>query len=350
VPARTHGEPGSRCPAARCSPATTRRCPPAAASRRTPLAVSAGTLPPGLTLTGGGGLSGTPSTSGAFNFSVTATDANGCTGTQAYGIAVGLATSTTTVTFEAGPYTYRGTPFTATATVTGPGGLSQSVPVSYSGNCANVTFASGCTASAAFAGSATHQASKGRAGITIVAATANVAAIQRERARHGGQCAACRVRDLDGRGQRRHGDLRGAPRARRRLGRPHSRARSRARRQRLVQHPAGHAGRRGTPSAPPTTRGRTSWRAWPRQGSLTLTGERARRSPSARDAARGILFSLYDQTITAAGTTGPYTFRDDRRRAASRPGAVCRWRFERHANDDGHVHVHRHGHGHGEHG
>ena len=36
--------------------------------------------------------------------------------------------STTTVTFEAGPYTYRGTPFTATAVATGAGGLNQPVP------------------------------------------------------------------------------------------------------------------------------------------------------------------------------------------------------------------------------
>ena len=45
---------------------------------------------------------------------------------------IGQAGSTTVVTFEAGPYTYRGTPFGATALVTGAGGLSQSVPVGFS--------------------------------------------------------------------------------------------------------------------------------------------------------------------------------------------------------------------------
>jgi len=83
------------------------------------------------------------------------------------------------VTFEAGPHTYRGTPFTATAIVTGPGGLSQSVPVTYGGNCTNVTGANGCTASASFAGSANHLPSAGNAAITPRARHAN---------HHGGEC------------------------------------------------------------------------------------------------------------------------------------------------------------------
>src|SRR5207245_217363 len=62
------------------------------------------------------------------------------------------ATSKTAVTFEAGPYTYRGTAFTATAAVTGVGGLNQSVTVVYSGDCTNVTTANGCTTTANFAG------------------------------------------------------------------------------------------------------------------------------------------------------------------------------------------------------
>src|SRR5207247_9801427 len=46
-------------------------------------AVSSGNLPAGLTLSGGV-LSGTPTASGAFSFSVTATDAAGCSKTQDY--------------------------------------------------------------------------------------------------------------------------------------------------------------------------------------------------------------------------------------------------------------------------
>lgn len=64
-------------------------------------AVTAGSLPPGLSLTAATGvLSGTPTTSGSFPFTVTATDATGgqgsigCTGIQPYTIAVGCGTIT----------------------------------------------------------------------------------------------------------------------------------------------------------------------------------------------------------------------------------------------------------------
>jgi len=51
-------------------------------------AVSAGTLPPGLSLTPNGTLSGTPSATGNYSFSITVTDASGCTGTQSYNMSV----------------------------------------------------------------------------------------------------------------------------------------------------------------------------------------------------------------------------------------------------------------------
>ncbi|MFN7973898.1 MAG: Ig domain-containing protein [Acidobacteriota bacterium] len=51
-------------------------------------AVTAGALPPGLALAAGGVLSGTPTTAGTFNFTVTATDASGCTGNRAYTLVV----------------------------------------------------------------------------------------------------------------------------------------------------------------------------------------------------------------------------------------------------------------------
>ena len=50
--------------------------------------VTAGALPAGLTLTSAGTLSGTPTVSGTFNFTVTATDANGQVGTRAYTLVV----------------------------------------------------------------------------------------------------------------------------------------------------------------------------------------------------------------------------------------------------------------------
>jgi len=49
--------------------------------------VTAGTLPPGLTLAADGTLSGTLTSLGDFSFTVTATDANGCTGEQSYSMA-----------------------------------------------------------------------------------------------------------------------------------------------------------------------------------------------------------------------------------------------------------------------
>ncbi len=49
---------------------------------------TAGALPGGVTLSTGGALSGTPTTQGTFNFSITATDANGCTGARSYTVII----------------------------------------------------------------------------------------------------------------------------------------------------------------------------------------------------------------------------------------------------------------------
>ncbi len=51
--------------------------------------VSAGALPNGLTLTTAGVLSGPPSVAGTFNFTLKATDGNGCLGTRAYTLSTG---------------------------------------------------------------------------------------------------------------------------------------------------------------------------------------------------------------------------------------------------------------------
>jgi hypothetical protein len=51
-------------------------------------AVTSGALPTGLTLSTAGAISGTPTTTGTFNFDVTVSDASGCTGTQSYSINV----------------------------------------------------------------------------------------------------------------------------------------------------------------------------------------------------------------------------------------------------------------------
>ncbi|MFO1406393.1 MAG: putative Ig domain-containing protein [Steroidobacteraceae bacterium] len=58
-------------------------------------AVTSGSLPAGVTLSSSGLLSGTPSVSGSFSFTVTATDALTYTGSQAYTLAVGAAPTIT---------------------------------------------------------------------------------------------------------------------------------------------------------------------------------------------------------------------------------------------------------------
>ncbi len=50
--------------------------------------VTSGSLPPGLALSGAGLLSGTPTTADNFSFVVRATDASGCSGSQAYSLGV----------------------------------------------------------------------------------------------------------------------------------------------------------------------------------------------------------------------------------------------------------------------
>ncbi len=51
-------------------------------------AITAGALPPGLTLSASGTISGTPTAIGTFNFTVTVSDASGCSGSQGYAITV----------------------------------------------------------------------------------------------------------------------------------------------------------------------------------------------------------------------------------------------------------------------
>lgn len=57
-------------------------------------AVTAGTIPTGMTLSAAGSLSGTPTQSGTFTPTIKATDANGCSGTRAYTFALNCPTIT----------------------------------------------------------------------------------------------------------------------------------------------------------------------------------------------------------------------------------------------------------------
>lgn len=51
-------------------------------------AITAGALPPGLTLAANGTISGIPTATGTFNFTSTVSDASGCSGSQSYSITV----------------------------------------------------------------------------------------------------------------------------------------------------------------------------------------------------------------------------------------------------------------------
>lgn len=60
--------------------------------------ISGGTLPPGLTLNSNGSITGTPTTPGLYNFAVTATGSNGCSGSVTTSIVVSCPTNNATFT------------------------------------------------------------------------------------------------------------------------------------------------------------------------------------------------------------------------------------------------------------
>ncbi len=76
--------------------------------------VTSGSLPPGLTLSSGGVLSGTPTAAGNFTFTVTATDAQGCTVNGSYTVTIFL-----TITPSTLPGGTVGTVYSQTCTASG---------------------------------------------------------------------------------------------------------------------------------------------------------------------------------------------------------------------------------------
>jgi len=80
--------------------------------------VTAGAIPPGLTLNFFNGvISGTPTTGGTSPFTITATDLNGATGTYAYSITIG--TNSLTLTPASLPNGPQATPYNQTVTASG---------------------------------------------------------------------------------------------------------------------------------------------------------------------------------------------------------------------------------------
>ncbi len=111
-------------------------------------AVTAGALPPGLTLASSGTVSGVPTGLGTFNFTVTVSDASGCSGSQAYSIQVDpvvpgapqnvtaiATTGQATVSWDA-PASDGGAAISSYTVTSSPGGISMtasSSPITISG-------------------------------------------------------------------------------------------------------------------------------------------------------------------------------------------------------------------------
>jgi hypothetical protein len=66
-------------------------------------AVTAGTQPPGLSLSGTGTLSGTPTTGGTYSFTVTATDGSLCAGSRVYSVTIASPATVASVNPASGP-------------------------------------------------------------------------------------------------------------------------------------------------------------------------------------------------------------------------------------------------------
>ena len=98
-----------------------------------------GTLPAGLTLSSGGLLSGTPSTSGTSSFTVKATDSGGNTGTQAYNLTIGAGVTLSPTTLPNGTV---GSGYSQT--ITASGGTGTGYSFSFTGTLpAGLTLSSG---------------------------------------------------------------------------------------------------------------------------------------------------------------------------------------------------------------
>lgn len=93
---------------------------------------TAGSLPAGLSLAAGGGLTGTPTTPGAYAFTITATDAGGFTGSRSYNLDI-TATAAPTITLSPSSLSDADEDVTFSRTISASGGNSPYTFVRISG-------------------------------------------------------------------------------------------------------------------------------------------------------------------------------------------------------------------------
>ena len=82
-------------------------------------AVTAGTLPPGLSLASNGDLAGIPTTPGTWSFTATATDQNGCTGSRIYDLTIDTTCVIVSITPAMLPDGSEGVPYGSQLTASG---------------------------------------------------------------------------------------------------------------------------------------------------------------------------------------------------------------------------------------
>ncbi|MEP7340229.1 MAG: putative Ig domain-containing protein, partial [Acidobacteriota bacterium] len=128
--------------------------------------VSNGTLPTGLTLTGAGALSGTPTANGTFNFTVKATDANGCQGSRVYALTIAAGCPSVTISPVTVPTVFLNIPYSQTLTASG-----GTAPYTFS--LLNGVLQNGLTLSAAGVLSGTVPVNAGSVSITVKVTDAN---------------------------------------------------------------------------------------------------------------------------------------------------------------------------------
>ena len=134
--------------------------------------VTSGSLPGGLTLSSAGVLTGTAGAGGGFNFTVSAIDANGFTGSRAYTLTINAAPQTLTFA-PASPVTVGVSPITLTATATS--GLitftfstsSAASICSVAGNQLSVIGVGTCALTASQAGNANYASASTNANVVI---------------------------------------------------------------------------------------------------------------------------------------------------------------------------------------